>query len=148
MWQSYLICFWKVTKEFNRHTCHSKKLRGIQFLDPDWLSKSTVGTASIVSFFQLLYINFILHPYFAWWSLIPMTLKHNSFSSIILCGRWRLTTPIFASLYHLLCGFKNAQKQRCVFVLQKRCSSKCCQIFTEKHVCRSLFLLKLSLQLY
>ena len=66
MWQSYLICFWKGTKEFNRHTCHSKKLQGIQFLDPNWLSKNTVGTASIVSFFQLLYINFILKLHFTW----------------------------------------------------------------------------------
>ena len=26
LWQDYLICFWKETKEFNRHTCSSKKL--------------------------------------------------------------------------------------------------------------------------
>ena len=141
MWQSYLNCFWKGTKEFNRHTCHSKKLRGIQFLDPNWLSKNTVGTASIVSFFQLLYINFILHPYFTCSLLIPMRWKSSSFYSSFHHGSWRLTTeiPIFATLYHLFCGFKNAQKQPCVCVLQKRCSSKCCQIFTEKHVCRSLY---------
>ena len=66
MWQSYLICFWKGTKDFNRHTWHSKKLRGIQFLDPNSLSWNTVGMASIFSFFQLLYIDFIMHPYFTW----------------------------------------------------------------------------------
>ena len=47
--QGYLICFWKGAKEFNRHTCHWKKLRGIQFLDPNWLSRNTIGMASIVS---------------------------------------------------------------------------------------------------
>ena len=25
IWQGYLICFWNGTKEFNGHTCHSKK---------------------------------------------------------------------------------------------------------------------------
>ena len=25
LWQGYLIWFWKGTKQFNRHTCHSKK---------------------------------------------------------------------------------------------------------------------------
>ena len=114
------------------------------------LSKNTVGMASIVSFFQLLYNNFILRSYFTWSSWIPLRWKSSSFPRSFLHGRWRLTTeiPIFASSYHLFCGFKNAQKQPCVCVLQKRCSSKCCQIFTEKHVCRSLFLFKLSLQLY
>ena len=38
---------------------------------------------------------------------------------------------MFASLYHLFCGFKNAQKQPCVSVLQNRCSSKCCKIYRK-----------------
>ena len=131
----------KGTKEFNRHTCHSKKLRGIQFLEPNWLSKNIVGTASIVSFFWLLYINFILHPYFTWSSWIPMRWKSSSFSSSFLHGRWRLTTeiPIFASLYHLFCSFKNPQKQPCVCVLPKRCYSKFCKIHRKTHVPESIF---------
>ena len=78
-----------------------------------------------------------------------MRWKSISFSNSFLHGRWRLTTEItiFTSLYHLFCGFQNAQMQPCICVLSKRCSSKFCQISTEKHVCWSLFLIKLSLQL-
>ena len=56
-------------------------------------------------------------------------------------GKCRLTTqiPIFASLYHLFCGFKNAQKQPRVCVLQKRCSSKCCKIYRKARVLESAF---------
>ena len=44
----------------------------------------------------------------------------------------------FGSSYHLFCGFKNIQKQPCLCVLQKRCSSKCCKIYRKTHMPESL----------
>ena len=44
----------KKTKELNRQTYHSNKLRGIQILDPNWLSRNTVGAASIVYFLPII----------------------------------------------------------------------------------------------
>ena len=46
---------------------------------------------------------------------------------------------IFASLYRLFCGFKNARKQLCVCVLQKRYSSKCCKICGKVRMPESFF---------
>ena len=46
--------------------------------------------------------------------------------------------PIFASLYHLFCGFKNAQKQPYLCISQKRCS-KCCKTYRKTHVPKSIF---------
>ena len=85
--------------------------------------------------------QFFLHPSFTWSSWIPMRWKSSSFSSSFLAGRWRLTTeiPMFASLYHLFCGFKNVQKQPCVCVLQKRCSLKCCKIYRKTRASESIF---------
>ena len=109
-------------------------------------SSNTIGRTRIVSFFQSLKINFILYPYFTWSSWTPMRWTSSSFSRSFLHRRWRLTTEIsiFASLYHLFCGFKNPQKQPEVCVLQKKCSSKCCEIYRKT----CLFLVKLSLQLF
>ena len=113
----------------------------MQFLDPNWLSKKTVGTASIVCYSQLPYISFILHTFFTWSSWILVRWKSSSFPSIFLHGRWRLATgiPISASLYHLFRGIKNAQNQPCVCVLQIRCSSKCCKIYRKTRVPVSIF---------
>ena len=118
-----------------------KNKRGIRFLDPSWLSKNTVGTANIVSFFLLFYIICVLHPYFRWSWWMPMRWKPSSFPSSFLHGRWRLTTviPIFASLYHLFCGYENSQKQPCVCVLEKKCFSKCCKICRRTRVPESIF---------
>ena len=139
MWRSYLIYFWKGTKAFNRNTCHSKKLREIQLLGPNWLSRNTAGTAIIVSFFQLLYINFILHPYFTWSSRIPVRWKYSSFTCSFLRGRWRLTT-YFVVLRMLRISH--------AYVLYKRGVLQNVAKFTEKHVCRSLVLKRLSSQLH
>ena len=67
--------------------------------------------------------------------------KYSSFSRSFLYGRWRLTkeNAIFASLYHLFCGFKNAQKQPCVCVLQKMCFSKWWKIYRKTGVPESVF---------
>ena len=147
IWQSYLICFRDWTKEFTRHTCYSKKLRGIQFLHPNWLLKSTVGTANIVSLFSV--TLHWLHPYFTSWSWILMRWKSSFFSSNILHGRWRWTTkiPISASLNNFF-GVLRMLRSSHAYVFYKSGVPQNVAKFTEKQVCRSLFLIKLSLQLY
>ena len=42
-------------------------------------------------------------------------------------------------MYHLFCGFKNAQKPPHVCVLHKRCPSKCCKICRKVRVLESIF---------
>ena len=42
-------------------------------------------------------------------------------------------------MYHLFCGFKNAQKPPHVCVLHKRCPSKCCKICRKARVLESIF---------
>ena len=94
-----------------------------------------------VSFFQSLKINYIPHPYFTWLSWLAMRWKTSSFSSIFIHAWWGLITefPIFKSLYHLFCGFKNTQKQPCACVLQKWCSSKCCKIYKKNPTCTGVY---------
>ena len=48
--------------------------------------------------------------------------------------RSRLNTKI-----PIFCSFKNAMKQPCVCVLQKKCSSKCCKICRKTRVPESVF---------
>ena len=78
--------------------------------------------ATIVSFFQLLWINFILHPYFTWSSWIPMKSKSSSFPSSFLHGRCRLTTEIPIS-HHCITYFVVLRMVRssnvCVFYKRK-----------------------------
>ena len=54
--------------------------------------------------------SYQLHPTSLFY--VAVRWESSSFSSRFFHGRWRLTTeiPIFTSLYHLFCGFKNAQK--------------------------------------
>ena len=115
-----------------------KKLTRIEFLGPNWLSKKSLER-QILFLFPITLHYFILHPNSTWSSWIPMKWKSSSFSCSFLHGRWRLTTefPIFVSLCHLFCDFKNAQKQPCV--LQKRSYSKCYNICRKTRVPESIF---------
>ena len=45
----------------------------------------------------------------------------------------------FCTLNHFFCGFDNAQKQPCICVLQKRCSSKWCKIYRKASEPESIF---------
>ena len=71
-----------------------------------------------------------------------------SFSSSLLHGSWGLNIeiPIFTTLYHSLCGVKNAQKKPFVSVLQKKCYSEFFKIYS-KPLAPEFFLIKLGLQL-
>ena len=70
-----------------------------------------------------------------------MEWKSSCFFSSLLYRKWRLTaeTPIYASLFHLFCGFKIAQKQPCGSVLLNRYSSKFCKTSWKTHVPESIF---------
>ena len=45
----------------------------------------------------------------------------------------------FLHIESLFCGFNNAQKQPCICVLQKRCSSKWCKIYRKASEPESIF---------
>ena len=117
--------------------CHSKKLRGIQFLDPNWLPRNTVGTASVVSFsnYFTLILSHILVCEYRWGESLVL------FPVVIFMEGERNSKeiPIFASLFHFFCVFKNAQKQPCVCVLQKKRSLKCCEIYRKSRMLESSF---------
>ena len=79
--------------------------------------------------------------------------NHTSYIVIIyyfLHGRRKLIAeiPIFASLYHLFCVLRMLRDSR-AYVVYKGGVPQNVAKFTETHVCRSLFLIKLRwLQLY
>ena len=70
-----------------------------------------------------------------------MEWKSSSFSSSLLYRKRRFTaeTLIYASLFHLFCGFRIAQKQPCGSLLLNRYSSKFCKIYGKTHVPESIF---------